>query len=203
MPMLLTPRSSRAVFMARVASMVVWFSVIRVLLKTHMGSKKLCWSSSWMEPGPMYCLATMPDRTSTGALSRLASYRPVARFVVPGPETDRHAAMWSVSLLYADAMKAATSSCLTWMYLILLLFRTASTTPRVDVPGTPKMYVTPHSAIWSMRTSETVLPFSFSFTSAVVSARRMKLVFGAPQTGQTHSLGKSENFLPSFSSSKT
>ncbi len=96
-PMLATPLSIRAYFMANVASVVVWFGVIKILLNTHMGLKKEYWSISWVEPGPISWRSTRPVRARTGEWSKLASYKPVARLVEPGPEMARHAATWPVS----------------------------------------------------------------------------------------------------------
>ncbi|GEM_PF-6428305 len=141
-----------------------------------------------------------PDGTGTvtaitGALSRAASMSPVVRFDAPGPATAMQTAGWPVSFPMADAMKAAEASCLTCMYLMDLFLRRASTRPRVDVPGIPKTYLTPHSTSWATKTSETVLSI-FSWNSGFSLT---KADFRALHTGHRQSSGRESN-SPSLTS---
>ena len=67
-------------------------------------------SRSWNAPRPATDDGTCPEIASTGERSTFASYRPVSRFVDPGPAMAKQAAGLPVSFPYAEAANAAAPS---------------------------------------------------------------------------------------------
>ena len=55
-----------------------------------------------------------PTIATTGTWSSLASYRPLSRWMAPGPEVAMQTPTRPVNLAYPTASKAAISSCLAW-----------------------------------------------------------------------------------------
>src|SRR5437773_520609 len=99
-------------------------------------------STYWCDSLWSRCRASWPVIATTGARSRFASARPVARFVAPGPSVARHTPAWPVRRPQTSAMKAAACSCRTgtnWMDDRA----SASLTCSVSSPGTPNTYRTP------------------------------------------------------------
>ena len=95
----------------------------------------------------------------TGAWSSLASYRPVSRFVEPGPAMAKHAAGRPVSLPYALAANAAAPSWRMPTYVNSprsSARRIASANPRFECPTMPNTCVTPYATSVSTSTSATV-----------------------------------------------
>ncbi len=90
------------------------------------------WDSLWRRPR-----ASWPVIATTGARSRLASARPVVRFVAPGPRVARHTPARPVSRPQTSAMKAAACS---WRTATKRTgeSRRASFRSSVSSPGTPK-----------------------------------------------------------------
>ena len=87
---------------------------------------------SWKKPLPICLLGMCDAMASTGAPERLASYRPLIRCRLPGPQEPAQTASRPVSWASAAAAKAAASSCRTWTQSIPPcsappVFRTAST----------------------------------------------------------------------------
>ena len=100
----------------------------------------------------------MPVTAITGAPSSFASYRPLSRWIPPGPMVARQQPSLPVSLACAPAMKAADSSCRTWMKRTRSRrVRIASMTPLMPSPGSPKIVSTPQLASMSTRMSAVVL----------------------------------------------
>lgn len=84
------------------------------------------------------------------------------RSIPPGPDVARHTPRRPVNFAYAQAMKAAASSCLTLTKRTVSCFRSsASTTPLIPSPGSPKTVSTPQAPNLSMRMSAAVLSFAF------------------------------------------
>src|SRR5690348_8961851 len=122
----------------------------------------------------------MPVMASTGTWSSFASYRPLSRWIAPGPEVARQTPSLPVALAYAVAMNAAASSWCTrknrtrsdWR-------RSPSMIPLIPSPGRPKTVSTPQSASRSISSSDAICamglllcrPGSVSGSPAVLPAR--------------------------------
>ena len=56
-----------------------------------------------------------PTMATTGTWSSLASYRPLSRWMAPGPDVAMQTPTRPVNFAYPTASKAAISSCRAWM----------------------------------------------------------------------------------------
>ena len=74
---------------------------------------------------------------STGTRLRFASYRPLIRCRLPGPQLAAHTASWPVSAASPAAANAAASSCRTCSQVIEPSRRNASVNPFTESPGIP------------------------------------------------------------------
>ncbi len=83
---------------------------------------------------------------STGACDFLASYRPLSRWIEPGPTVPMQTPIVPVSCACALTAKAATSSWRTPTHSIRSSVRIASVTGLRASPTTPQTWVTPWSA---------------------------------------------------------
>ena len=70
---------------------------------------------SWKKLLPICLLGMCEAMASTGAPERLASYSPLIRCRLPGPQEPAQTASLPVSCASAAAAKAAASSCRTWI----------------------------------------------------------------------------------------
>src|SRR2546423_2896884 len=130
-----------------------------------------------------------PTIATTGTWSSLASYRPLSRWIAPGPEVARQTPSLPVALAYAVAMNAAASSWCTrkkrtrsdWR-------RRPSMIPLIPSPGRPKTVSTPQSASRSISSSDAICamglllcrPGSFSGSQAVPPSRPAGRQTGSP-----------------------
>lgn len=88
-------------------------------------------------------------------MERCASYRPLMRWRLPGPQEPAQAVSLPVIWASAPAAKAAVSSCRTWIQSIAELRRMASTTGLRLSPTTPYRRLTPARARMSTNCSAT------------------------------------------------
>jgi hypothetical protein len=121
----------------------------------------------------------MPVIASTGAWSSFASYKPLSRWMAPGPEVATQTPNRPVALAYPVAMNAAASSWCTRMNRSLSRRRrNPSIRPLMPSPGRPKTVSTPHATMRRARLSPTVWPIASPFGRAgggtVVAARRAR-----------------------------
>ncbi len=100
---------------------------------------------------------TWPQMASTGAPDFLASYRPLSRWMEPGPTVPMQTPRRPVSWACAPAANAPTSSCRTPTQSIRSSRRMASVTGLSASPTTPHTWVTPCSASDSINSSATVV----------------------------------------------
>src|SRR5690242_9442994 len=135
----------------------------------------------------------MPVMASTGTWSSLASYRPLSRWIAPGPEVARQTPSLPVALAYAVAMNAAASSWCTRKNRTRSLWRRSpSMIPLIPSPGRPKTVSTPQSASRSISSSDAICamglllcrPGSVSASPSVAPARGSRR-----QTGSALSVG--------------
>src|SRR5205823_5599347 len=80
----------------------------------------VCRSTSCWYSAPSDVRFCWPTMATTGWWSSLASYRPLSRWMAPGPEVAMHTPTSPVNLAWAHAMKAASSSWRAWMNSICL-----------------------------------------------------------------------------------
>ncbi len=71
-------------------------------------------TSCWYEP-PIALRAVCPTMASTGTWSSLASYRPLRRWIAPGPDVATHTPSRLPNFAYPTASNADISSCRDWM----------------------------------------------------------------------------------------
>ncbi len=100
---------------------------------------------------------------STGTRLRFASYRPLIRCRLPGPQLAAHTASWPVSAASPAAANAAASSCRTCSQVIEPSRRSASVNPLIESPGIPKTRCTPDARSVATSRSATVDAIAHSF----------------------------------------
>ena len=128
-----TVRSSSAIRTARSTRWRTWSGTLAIWTYSPATSLNSVTRSTscWYAP-PMAVRADWPTIASTGWWSILASYSPFSRWMAPGPEVARHTPISPVNLACAHAMKAAISSCRTWM-------KSGSPSARSSAPMIPLM----------------------------------------------------------------
>ncbi len=142
---------------ACIVRFIAWEGLATASWKKVKGANISISSISWRDSLPRKTWETCPARARTGALSVEASTSPVMRLVAPGPAIERQTPSSSVSFAYAEAMKAAVSSCLVRVKLISpSLFLRASTRGRMESPGIPKTCLTPRATSWATILSPTL-----------------------------------------------
>jgi len=102
---------------------------------------------------------------STGTRLRFASYRPLIRCRLPGPQLAAHTASSPVSAASAAAANAAPSSCRTCCQAMPPSRRSASVNPFAESPGIPYTRRTPDAFKVATKISATVLAIVCSFSS--------------------------------------
>ncbi len=111
-------------------------TVTQYSLQTSLNSD--CRSTSCWYSLPSADVADWPTMATTGWWSIFASYRPLSRWIAPGPLVARQTATSPVNLAWATAMKAAISSWRHWMNLGLSpALRRATVMPVMPSPGRP------------------------------------------------------------------
>src|SRR3954452_16286635 len=100
---------------------------------------------------------TWPQIASMGACDFFASYRPLSRWMEPGPTVPMQTPSRPLSCAWAPAANAATSSWRTPIHSMRSSRRIASVTGLSASPTTPQTCVTPWSARASMSSSATVV----------------------------------------------
>ena len=141
-----TPWWARAAFTACSSSSGSWLGVVSVLANTATSANSRSLSTSWKKSLPSSSLGTCPQIASTGACDFLASYRPLSRWIEPGPTVPMHTPSRPVSWAWALTANAAASSCRTPTHSTRSSWRMASVTGLSASPTTPQTWVTPWSA---------------------------------------------------------
>ncbi len=114
-----------------------WSTLVTVWQKTATSAKSTSLSTSWKKSEPMSSRGTWPQMASTGAWDFLASYRPLSRWIAPGPTVPMQTARSSVSWACADAANAPASSWRTPIHSTRSSRRIASVTGLRASPTTP------------------------------------------------------------------
>lgn len=139
-------RSATAALTAASSSCVIWFALVTVAVKTATSLNNASLSTSWKKLVPISSVGTCPQIASTGACDFFASYRPLSRWIAPGPTVPMHTARRPVSCACADAANAPASSWRTPTHSMRSSRRMASTTGLSASPTTPQNSLTPYSA---------------------------------------------------------
>ena len=120
-----------------------WSTLVTVWQNTDTSAKSTSLSTSWKKSLPMSSRGTWPVIASTGAWLLRASYRPLRRWIAPGPTVPMHTASRPVSWAWALAAKAPASSWRTPIHSMRSSRRIASVTGLRASPTTPHTWVTP------------------------------------------------------------
>ncbi len=133
-----------------------WDGEVTVFAYTATSANSRSLSTSWKKSLPISSLGTCPQIASTGACDFFASYRPLSRWIAPGPtvpmQTPRRPVSWACAL----TANAAASSWRTPIHSMRSSVRIASVTGFSASPTTPQTWVTPWSASAATMDSATV-----------------------------------------------
>src|SRR3954447_26364087 len=100
--------------------------------------------------------AVCPTSATTGTWSSLASYRPLSRWIAPGPLVAAQTPNVPLNFAYPTASKADISSCRDWTNWGLSPARPqAASRPLIPSPGKPNTWRTPQSRNRERRKSAT------------------------------------------------
>lgn len=128
-------RTARAIAAMRACSAPSGLRASSVL--AVMGRKKACWSKCCFAPVANLAVSTCPVMAMTGAPSKQASAKPVAKFVAPGPAEAMQTAGFPVSFASADAMNAPCCSWVVMMNCTSSCFASASARGNTASPMRP------------------------------------------------------------------
>ncbi len=152
-----TPCSWRAALTACSISDGIWSTLVTVWQNTDTSANSASLSTSWKKSLPMSSRGTWPVIASTGVWLFFASYRPLSRWMAPGPTVPMQTPSRPVSCAWALAANAPASSWRTPTHSTRSSRRIASVTGFSASPTTPHTWVTPWSASAVIRRSATVV----------------------------------------------